>query len=67
VRAQSLRAHFQRQKGWGIRTAVKIPKGTFIGVYAGELISEECSELRGQLYTEIGRTYVDAVCLCLLR
>lgn len=34
----------------------KIPMGTFIGIYSGEVITEEESELRGELYSEIGRT-----------
>lgn len=46
----------QKEKGWGVRAASKIPRGTFVGIYAGELITEEESEARGELYTEIGRT-----------
>ncbi|EIW81467.1 SET domain-containing protein [Coniophora puteana RWD-64-598 SS2] len=41
-------------KGWGVR----IPKGAFIGIYAGELLtSAECEE-RGTIYDENGRTYL---------
>ena len=47
-----------REKGWGVRAKAPIPKGQFIGIYAGELITEDESEKRGILYNEIGRTYI---------
>lgn len=46
----------QKLKGWGVQAKDKIPQGTFIGVYAGEVITEEEGEIRGELYSEIGRT-----------
>ena len=35
-----------------------IPKGTFVGTYAGELIPEAESEARGILLQEVGRSYL---------
>ncbi|WRT65791.1 uncharacterized protein IL334_002740 [Kwoniella shivajii] len=45
-------------KGWGVRARAAISAGTFLGIYAGELISELDSEERGLLYAQIGRTYL---------
>ncbi|WWC88066.1 uncharacterized protein L201_002969 [Kwoniella dendrophila CBS 6074] len=45
-------------KGWGVRARANIPAGTFLGIYAGELITEQESEERGKLYAQIGRTYL---------
>ncbi|WVQ64997.1 uncharacterized protein L199_003167 [Kwoniella botswanensis] len=47
-----------RWKGWGIRARAPIAAGTFLGIYAGELITEQESEERGKLYAQIGRTYL---------
>ena len=46
-----------RQKGWGVRAKTRIPAGTFLGVYAGELITELEAERRGETYAA-GRTYL---------
>lgn len=45
-------------KGWGVRARVPIPKGTYLGMYSGELITDHESERRGFLYNDIGRTYL---------
>ncbi|KAH8995628.1 hypothetical protein EDB92DRAFT_1794320 [Lactarius akahatsu] len=46
-------------KGWGIFAGrQKIPKGSFIGIYAGELLSERETEERGKVYNKVGRTYL---------
>ncbi|WVQ93656.1 hypothetical protein IAU59_000732 [Kwoniella sp. CBS 9459] len=45
-------------KGWGVRARANIPAGTFLGIYAGELITEQESEERGKLYAKLGRTYL---------
>ncbi|KAI0283670.1 hypothetical protein BGY98DRAFT_685213 [Russula aff. rugulosa BPL654] len=46
-------------KGWGIFAGrQKIPKGSFIGIYAGELLTENEGEERGILYNKFGRTYL---------
>jgi len=46
-------------KGWGIFAGGrKIPKGSFIGVYAGELLTENEGEERGIKYNKFGRTYL---------
>jgi hypothetical protein len=67
----------QRKKGWGklgvalccsgvltstgVRARKYIPEGRFVGLYAGELITEEESERRGAIYEHIGRTWVEAI------
>ncbi|KAI0302568.1 hypothetical protein BC826DRAFT_421283 [Russula brevipes] len=46
-------------KGWGIFAGrQKIPKGSFIGIYAGELLTENEGEERGIKYNKFGRTYL---------
>jgi histone-lysine N-methyltransferase SUV39H len=46
-------------KGWGIFNGPKkIPGGSFIGIYAGELLTVEESDRRGALYNKFGRTYL---------
>ncbi|KAF8623753.1 hypothetical protein AX15_006196 [Amanita polypyramis BW_CC] len=46
-------------KGWGIfANQKKIYKGTFIGIYAGELLTDEEGEERGFYYDKLGRTYL---------
>ncbi|ODN77113.1 hypothetical protein L202_05645 [Cryptococcus amylolentus CBS 6039] len=45
-------------KGWGVRAGSDIPRGTFIGTYTGELVTEAESERRGVIYTAIGKTYI---------
>ncbi|PWN51894.1 SET domain-containing protein, partial [Violaceomyces palustris] len=43
--------------GWGIRARETIPQGAFIGIYAGELITEKESDHRAAIYDQIGSTY----------
>ncbi|TFK64560.1 SET domain-containing protein [Pluteus cervinus] len=46
-------------KGWGVFAGNKrIPTGTFIGIYAGELITDAEGEERGIKYDQSGRTYL---------
>ncbi|KAF8625331.1 hypothetical protein AX17_006873 [Amanita inopinata Kibby_2008] len=46
-------------KGWGVfADQKKIHKGTFVGIYAGELLTEEAGEERGLVYDKFGRTYL---------
>ncbi|KAF9447464.1 SET domain-containing protein [Macrolepiota fuliginosa MF-IS2] len=46
-------------KGWGVFNGPRrIPKGTFIGIYAGELLTDEQGEQRGTYYNKIGKTYL---------
>jgi hypothetical protein len=33
----------QKEKGWGVRAASKIPRGTFVGIYAGESERSDCT------------------------
>ncbi|KAG8907943.1 hypothetical protein FRB99_001451 [Tulasnella sp. 403] len=50
-----------RYKGWGVFTEQKVPYGTFIGVYSGELITDEEANTRGAIYERVGRTYLFAI------
>ncbi|KAJ8580525.1 SET domain-containing protein [Rhizopogon salebrosus TDB-379] len=46
-------------KGWGISNGPKkIPRGSFIGVCAGELLTVGEADRRGTLYNKFGRTYL---------
>ncbi|THU93297.1 SET domain-containing protein [Dendrothele bispora CBS 962.96] len=48
-----------REKGWGVFNGPKeIPRGTFIGIYAGELLADAVAEERGAKYNVFGRTYL---------
>lgn len=48
-----------RDKGWGVFAGPRrIPSGTFIGIYAGELLTDEVGEERGKKYNAFGRTYL---------
>ncbi|CCM00400.1 uncharacterized protein FIBRA_02430 [Fibroporia radiculosa] len=48
-----------RDKGWGIFAGdKKIPKDSFIGIYAGEYLTEAEAEERGSIYNKFGRTYL---------
>ncbi|KAH7869790.1 uncharacterized protein C8R40DRAFT_1128925 [Lentinula edodes] len=46
------------KKGWGVFACERIPKGTFIGIYSGELLGHEESEERAIKYDQFGRTYL---------
>lgn len=47
------------EKGWGVFAGPKpIPAGTFLGIYSGEILTEEESAKRGEVYNEYGRTYL---------
>ncbi|TDL21679.1 SET domain-containing protein [Rickenella mellea] len=45
-------------KGWGIFARHKIVKGTYVGIYAGELLKDDEGEERGKIYNQFGRTYL---------
>ncbi|KAG6841070.1 hypothetical protein C0991_002162 [Blastosporella zonata] len=48
-----------KEKGWGVFAgAKKIPSGMFIGIYAGELLTDRVGEERGITYNKFGRTYL---------
>ncbi|EAU87055.2 hypothetical protein CC1G_12392 [Coprinopsis cinerea okayama7 len=48
-----------KHKGWGVFAGPKkIPKGTFLGVYSGELLTDEEGDERGKVYNKFGRTYL---------
>ncbi|KAJ2930459.1 hypothetical protein H1R20_g6637, partial [Candolleomyces eurysporus] len=47
------------KKGWGVFAgAKKIPAGTFLGIYSGELLNVEESDERGKHYNSYGKTYL---------
>lgn len=45
-------------KGWGVRTRHKVKAGTFITIYAGELLEWSESEDRSLAYESTGTTYI---------
>lgn len=45
-------------RGWGVRTERTIQKGAFICEYVGEIITNEETDKRGQIYDAEGRTYL---------
>jgi len=48
-----------KEKGWGVFAGnKKIPAGTFVGIYAGELLRESVGEERGTKYNAFGKTYL---------
>ncbi|KAH9935451.1 uncharacterized protein B0H18DRAFT_412930 [Fomitopsis serialis] len=48
-----------RDKGWGVFAGPKrIPKNTYLGIYAGEYLLEAEAEARGHVYNKFGRTYL---------
>ncbi|GJJ09617.1 hypothetical protein Clacol_003840 [Clathrus columnatus] len=47
-----------KNKGWGVFADEKIPRGSYLGIYAGEMILEAEADERGKLYDRYGRTYL---------
>ncbi|KAH9476035.1 Histone-lysine N-methyltransferase, H3 lysine-9 specific [Psilocybe cubensis] len=48
-----------KHKGWGIFAGNKrIPSGTFIGIYSGELLLDAEAHERGTYYNKSGKTYL---------
>ncbi|KAL5518555.1 hypothetical protein ACEPAH_238 [Sanghuangporus vaninii] len=47
-----------RNKGWGVFAGKKIQKGTYIGIYSGEILLQSESIERGLVYNKIGKTYL---------
>lgn len=45
-------------RGWGLKTKANIPNGTFLMEYTGEIIDQEESNRRGEMYDEIGLSYL---------
>ncbi|KAJ1573361.1 hypothetical protein NDA11_005763 [Ustilago hordei] len=49
-------------KGWGIKALEQLPRGTFVGVYGGELLSDAEAERRAEVYDKkLGTTYLQTV------
>ncbi|KAF9462519.1 hypothetical protein BDZ94DRAFT_1165708 [Collybia nuda] len=47
------------EKGWGVFAGPKkIYQGNFVGIYAGELLTDAVGEERGFKYNKFGRTYL---------
>lgn len=50
------------RKGWGVFAGPKkIPRGSYVGIYTGELLTEQEGEARGLLYNVFGRTYLFSI------
>ncbi|VDC03576.1 unnamed protein product [Peniophora sp. CBMAI 1063] len=48
-----------KQKGWGVfANGRRIPKNSYVGIYAGELLTDEEAEERAEVYDKFGRTYL---------
>jgi histone-lysine N-methyltransferase SUV39H len=45
-------------RGWGVKAASRIFKGSFVCEYMGEIINHEEAEKRGEEYGNIGRNYL---------
>ncbi|KAI0633592.1 SET domain-containing protein [Trametes polyzona] len=46
-------------KGWGVFAgSKKIPANSYIGLYAGEYLTDSEGETRGMIYNKFGRTYL---------
>ncbi|GJE95447.1 SET domain-containing protein [Phanerochaete sordida] len=45
-------------KGWGVFAGQSIKKHTFLGVYAGEYLTNTDGDVRGKMYDQFGRTYL---------
>lgn len=45
-------------RGWGVKSVVHIPKGTFLTTYVGEVISDDEAEERGRDNSAQGLTYL---------
>ncbi|KAF8905675.1 hypothetical protein CPB85DRAFT_1224596 [Mucidula mucida] len=48
------------EKGWGIFYCgtKRLPEGSFVGIYSGELVTFDVGEQRGTTYDRSGRTYM---------
>ncbi|KAI8993916.1 SET domain-containing protein, partial [Trametes punicea] len=46
-------------KGWGVFAGPRrIPANSYIGIYAGEYLTDSEGEIRGTIYNKVGRTYL---------
>ncbi|KZT72048.1 SET domain-containing protein [Daedalea quercina L-15889] len=58
-RKQAIEIRKTRHKGWGVFNGPKkIPRNTYLGIYAGEYLVEAEAERRGAVYNKFGRTYL---------
>ncbi|ODM97389.1 Histone-lysine N-methyltransferase SUV39H2 [Orchesella cincta] len=44
--------------GWGVKTLKPVKNGTFVALYAGEIITTAEAEMRGKEYDRLGQTYL---------
>uniref|UniRef100_A0A914GWV8 Histone-lysine N-methyltransferase n=1 Tax=Globodera rostochiensis TaxID=31243 RepID=A0A914GWV8_GLORO len=49
------------EKGWGVRTLVDIPQGTFVCTYSGEILDENVAESQGKAISDIYLAELDLV------
>ncbi|KAF8308267.1 SET domain-containing protein [Clavulina sp. PMI_390] len=47
-----------KNRGWGISAAENIPQGTFLGYYAGEVVTASEALERGAIYDQAGSSYL---------
>ena len=47
-----------KDRGWGVRSVTSVPEGTFVALYAGEIITNDEAEARGLFYDKLNRTYL---------
>ncbi|KAH9327214.1 hypothetical protein KI387_007392, partial [Taxus chinensis] len=53
-----LEVYKTKQKGWGVRAAEAIPRGTFICEYIGEVLNDQEANKRGERYDKEGCSYL---------
>ncbi|KAL2612937.1 hypothetical protein R1flu_024629 [Riccia fluitans] len=47
-----------QHKGWAVRAAQKIPRGTFVCEYVGEVLRDQDANKRGERYDQVGCSYL---------
>jgi len=45
-------------KGWAVRTLVRVPRGRFVIEYVGEMLTQDQAQKYGQIYDGIKRSYL---------
>jgi [histone H3]-N6,N6-dimethyl-lysine9 N-methyltransferase len=55
-----LQVYQTSEKGWGVRTLYDLPAGTFLSVYAGEILNDEDANRRG-VQKSMGDVYFTAL------
>ncbi|KAL3680164.1 hypothetical protein R1sor_023120 [Riccia sorocarpa] len=47
-----------QHKGWAVRAAQQIPRGTFVCEYVGEVLRDQDANKRGERYDQVGCSYL---------